>query len=42
MYEYKAIVTRVIDGDTIDVDIQLGFDVVLAKEHGIKKKKSGG
>ena len=32
MYEYKAIVTRVIDGDTIDVDIQLGFDVVLAKQ----------
>ena len=28
MYEYKAIVTRVIDGDTIDVDIQLGFDVI--------------
>lgn len=32
MYEYKAIVTRVIDGDTIDVDIQLGFDVVLSKQ----------
>ena len=32
MYEYKAIVTRVIDGDTIDVDIQLGFDVFLAKQ----------
>ena len=32
MYEYKAIVTRVIDGDTIDVDIQLGFDVILSKQ----------
>ncbi len=32
MYEYKATVTRVIDGDTIDVDIQLGFDVVLSKQ----------
>lgn len=25
MYEYKAIVTRVIDGDTFIVDIDLGF-----------------
>ena len=32
MYEYKAIVTRVIDGDTIDVDIQLGFYVILSKQ----------
>ena len=32
MYEYKATVTRIIDGDTIDVDIQLGFDVVLSKQ----------
>ena len=32
MYEYKATVTRVIDGDTIDVDIHLGFDVVLSKQ----------
>ncbi len=26
-YQYYAIVERVIDGDTIDVDIDLGFDV---------------
>ena len=32
MYEYNAVVTRVIDGDTIDVNIQLGFDVVLYKQ----------
>ena len=32
MYEYKAKVQRVIDGDTIDVDIWLGFDVVLPKQ----------
>ena len=25
MYEYKAIVERVVDGDTIDVIIDLGF-----------------
>lgn len=29
MYEYQAIVKRVIDGDTIVVDIDLGFDVWL-------------
>jgi micrococcal nuclease len=27
MYEYKAIVNRVVDGDTIDVTIDLGFSV---------------
>lgn len=27
MYEYKAIVTRVVDADTIDVMIDLGFSV---------------
>ena len=32
MYEYKAVVKRVVDGDTIDVDIWLGFDVVLPKQ----------
>lgn len=32
MYEYKAKVSRVIDGDTIDVDIWLGFDVVLPNQ----------
>ena len=29
MYEYRAKVTRIIDGDTIDVDVDLGFDVWL-------------
>ncbi len=32
MYEYKAIVDRVIDGDTVDVDIDLGFNVWLKKQ----------
>ena len=27
MYEYKALVTKVYDGDTITVDIDLGFGV---------------
>ena len=26
MYEYKATIRRIVDGDTVDVDIDLGFD----------------
>ena len=32
MYEYRASIRRVIDGDTVDVDIDLGFDVKLEDE----------
>ena len=32
MYTYKAHVTRVVDGDTIDVDIDLGFGMVYKKQ----------
>jgi micrococcal nuclease len=32
MHEYKCIVTRVVDGDTIDVDIDLGFGVWMRKQ----------
>tara|TARA_R110002020_G_scaffold449323_1_gene662413 strand:+ start:136 stop:552 length:417 start_codon:yes stop_codon:yes gene_type:complete len=32
MYQYRATVTRVIDGDTVDCDIDLGFSVVLTKQ----------
>ena len=32
MYDYKVYVTKVIDGDTVDVDIDLGFGVMLKKE----------
>ena len=32
MYEYKCKVLKVIDGDTVDVDIDLGFGVWLKKE----------
>jgi micrococcal nuclease len=32
MYEYKTKVVKVIDGDTVDVDIDLGFGVWLKKE----------
>lgn len=32
MYEYRAYVRKVYDGDTITVDIDLGFDVVLQKQ----------
>jgi micrococcal nuclease len=26
MYEYNCKIVRVVDGDTVDVDIDLGFD----------------
>ena len=32
MYEYNAKVLRIVDGDTIDVDIDLGFGVWIHKE----------
>lgn len=32
MYEYRVSVTRVVDGDTVDVDIDLGFGVWLKDE----------
>ena len=32
MYEYRCKVLRVIDGDTVDVDIDLGFGVCLKDE----------
>jgi micrococcal nuclease len=32
MYEYKCTITRVVDGDTVDVDIDLGFDIWLKGE----------
>jgi micrococcal nuclease len=32
MYEYKAVISRVVDGDTVDVDIDLGFNVWLKKQ----------
>lgn len=32
MYEYRAQINRVVDGDTVDCDIELGFGVVLADE----------
>ena len=32
MYQYKVKVVKVVDGDTIDVDIDLGFSTVLKKQ----------
>jgi len=31
MYEYKVKVVHIVDGDTIDVDIDLGFKTILTK-----------
>ena len=32
MYEYRAKILKVVDGDTVDVDIDLGFGIVLTDE----------
>ena len=32
MYEYSARIRRVVDGDTVDVDIDLGFGVILSNQ----------
>ena len=32
MYEYRCKLIKVVDGDTVDVDIDLGFGVWLKKE----------
>lgn len=32
MYEYRAKVTKVVDGDTIKADIDLGFDLFLSNQ----------
>jgi micrococcal nuclease len=44
MYEYNCKILRVIDGDTVDVDIDLGFGIWIHKErirlHGIDTPES--
>ena len=32
MYEYRCRVVKVVDGDTIDVDIDLGFSITLVNQ----------
>ena len=32
MYEYRVTLRKVVDGDTIDVDIDCGFDIVLSNQ----------
>jgi micrococcal nuclease len=32
MYEYRVKILKVVDGDTVDVDIDLGFGIVLTDE----------
>lgn len=32
MYQYKCKIVKVIDGDTVDIDIDLGFNVILSNQ----------
>jgi len=36
MYEYKALVTRVVDGDTFDLVVDLGFEISFAMRVRLK------
>jgi len=36
MYQYKGKVTNVVDGDTIDIDLDLGFDAGLKSRFRLK------
>jgi micrococcal nuclease len=44
MYEYKCIIVSILDGDTVDVDLDLGFGIWLRNErvrfHGIDTPES--
>ena len=44
MYEYNVKILRIVDGDTVDIDIDLGFGVWIHKErvrlHGIDTPES--
>ena len=44
MYEYNCKIVKVVDGDTVDVDIDLGFGIWMHKErirlHGIDTPES--
>lgn len=44
MYEYKCTILRVVDGDTVDIDIDLGFNIWVRGErvrvHGIDTPES--
>lgn len=32
MYQYRAKILKVVDGDTVEIDLDLGFNVVLANQ----------
>lgn len=32
MYEYRATIRKIVDGDTVDCDIDCGFDIVLSNQ----------
>ena len=44
MYRYSCIIRKVVDGDTVDVDIDLGFDIWKLNErvrlHGVDTPES--
>ena len=33
MYQYACRINKVLDGDTVDIDLDLGFNIILANQH---------
>ena len=33
MYQYACKINKVLDGDTVDIDLDLGFNIILANQH---------
>jgi micrococcal nuclease len=33
MYQYKCKINKVLDGDTVAIDLDLGFNIILANQH---------
>ena len=36
MYEYKALVTKIVDGDTFDAEVDLGFSIYVKTRFRVK------
>ncbi len=32
MYQYKCKINKVLDGDTVDIDLDLGFNIILVNQ----------
>ena len=33
MYQYKCKINKIVDGDTVEIDLDLGFNIILSNQH---------